>query len=316
MPLSTVIPAQSLEWLSRAYMPARNGSPNADIGLVIGFFDMLQLRPIHTTNVLSSTQNNGGDIRGYGNTSVAGTVIRRIALRHGRRCQEFGLAAGNANAGTVSDAWRPPDWLASFGPAVNMNPGARLDDSAVVAVFDWNVSLGLAGAAPTWPNDRSGVFFLPVGTTLNGNTNQRGGSAPIGGFAVYANTVAGAAAFEYVSWQTGGAVLERVTIGSSIVPDPTLWNTFRFIIVGAASGREARLTLQANGQDVVVDRLFNDVQIQRPATAAPGNNGATGMCTGISVANVDATTSGDTIFHTLSYKSGRFLPNGRQMQDD
>lgn len=317
MPLSTVIPAQSLEWTTRLYSPARFFSPAGTVGSASNVIDHIEFRPPHSLRVEPSTQNPGGSVLQYGAASIAGSVIRRFAVRHGRRCLELGVTAANVNAGAVGEAWRPPDWRPSFGPAANMSPGAMLDPAEVVAVFDWNVSLGLAGVAPVWPNDRSGVYFLPVTGALSANTSQRGGSSPLGGFAVYANTVGGVAAFEYVSWTTAGpgTVLERVTIGSSIVPDVALWNTLRFIIVGAASGREARLTLQVNGFDVVVDRLFDNVQIQRPATAAPASGGATGLCSGIVVSTTGAPTTGDTIFHSIAYKAGRFLPSGRQLQD-
>lgn len=317
MPLSTVIPAQSLEWVTRVYGPARFFSPSGAAGQASGVVAFLDFRPPHSAHVTPSTQNAGGEVSTYAETSIPGSVIRRFAQRHGRRCCEVGVTAANVNAGAVSEAWRPPDWRPSFGPAANMSPGAMLDPGEVVAVFDWNVSLGLAGAAPAWPNDRSGVYFLPASGSTSGNTSQRGGSSPLGGFAVYANTVGGVAAFEYVAWTTAGpgTVIERVTIGASIVPSVSLWNTFRFILVGAASGREARLTLQANGFDIVVDRLFDNVQLQRPATAAPASGGATGMISGVGVATTGAPTTGDTIFHTLTYKAGRFLPSGRQMQD-
>jgi hypothetical protein len=300
VPLSTVIPSQPIEWTSKWWMPAVTFSPASNIGSAGNVLNKLATPTPTGFSMLPCSSLGNEDVNSYASAGTAGNYD--FARRLNRRCIRLRPTGGGVNGA----GWRPPEWFPPFD-AAQMNPGAFMIDAQVVAVFDWHVSFLLAGATPGWANDTSPLFFLPHTGAADVATSVIGGVGPhLAGFGVMLNNVGGAPAFEYVAWSGGapGSVLERVTIGASIVPNITNWNTFRFIVSAAASGRAARLTVQANGRDVVVNREFGSGLLSMPPTSI-------GLLACAAVRGV----AGDDSFFAMDCKLGRFLPDGTQLQD-
>jgi hypothetical protein len=284
-------------------MPNVTFNPGSLPGSTVDVLDRIATTIPGALNLLPSSTTGVNELNNYAAAGTAGTYV--FARHRNRRCVQITPTGG----GVKGQGWRPPEWTPPFD-ATDMSPGAFMNPAQVVAVFDWHVAAALGGATPGWANDTTPMFFLPSSASSLVSTSVIGGAGPhLGGFGVFLNNVGGVALYEYVSWSSGapGSVLERVTIGASVVPDLTKWSTFRFIIVGAASGRPARLTVQANGVDVVVNRTFGSGLLQLPSVAAAG---ATGLLTCWAQRGV-----ADTMFLAMDAKLGRFLPNGTQLQD-
>jgi hypothetical protein len=247
-------------------------------------------------NGLPSTGVPTNSLTDYIIAGTAGTF--QMANRLDRPAIGQTVTGGGVNGA----CWRPPEWVPPF-LATNLQPGSRMDPGAVVFVMDWHFSFVLAGAAPGWANDTSGFFFLSFGAGVSITNSVPGGGAPTGGFGLFLNTVAGAPALEYVSWATGGGVLERITVGAGVVSSVALWNTVRFVIVGASSGRPAAATTQVNGVDIAADRDFDGVSIQVPTVAVAN---ATGMVGGFATRGA----VGDALFFLMDAKLGRQTPAG------
>lgn len=306
MPISVALPAPQISWEQELYCPAFtvvNSLPQTASGVLDG----LALRALQSRSQVQQVAAGGiNSIGGYGTVGTTG-VINRIEQRHGRPCIRLSVAGT-----TQGDAICPPDWSPAFNtPASSLNPGSLQDPASIVAVWDWHMSAALAGATPQWPNDTSPVIFTPDGTGQDIRNNPPGGTGPgLRGFGVFLNNVGGVARYEYVSWNDARVVLERVTIGASIVPLISDWSTFRFIIVGAGSaGRSASLSLQVNGFDVVVGRTFGSVVLENPLGAAAASN----LCGGFAVSTSGGT---DLMFYQISAKLGRFTPSGSELQGD
>jgi hypothetical protein len=125
---------------------------------------------------------------------------------------------------------------------------------------------------------------------------------------VFLNNVAGAPAYEYVSF-TSAAILERVTIGASIVPDVEDWNTVRYIIVGARPNGDAFLTVQVNGFDIVVGRVFGGASLQTPAAMLA-------TASGLIFCAASNGPGADEVYYQLAGKFGRFTPDGAELQGE
>lgn len=309
MPLSTVLPPQAIEYTQRFFGPNVSFNPGSAPGTVITEWERCGTRVTTALEALASNQlQNGGWAGGYFAAGSAAET-RILTERLSRFCYLMSIGAGGTTRGSGA---RPPAWLPSFGPASSMAPGAQLLPDAVVMVWDWNVSINLAAATPGWADDTCPFMFLPVGgahTVATAPIGDPGGNH-IGGFGVFLNNDgAGGARYEYVSWSTGapGSVLERVAVASSVVPDVADWNTVRFIIVGAASGREANVTVEVNGTTIVSEREFGSAVLQRPTAAVAG---ATGMAGAVAVRG----TADDQLFWSWECKQGRFTPSGAELQ--
>ncbi|MGE0347374.1 MAG: hypothetical protein AB7N73_15020 [Gemmatimonadales bacterium] len=285
-------------------MPYVTFSPGSFPGVsTVGTFDRIAGRVSHSATLLPSTAVGNQRVDNYKALATAGTY--RLAERHGRYCIQHTVSG----AGVQGSGWRPPDWTPPFDPTL-LQSGMLIDPGAVVLVLNWHVSAVLAGATPGWGNDTSPMFFLPLVSTVNVGTSVIGGAGPhLGGFGVFLNNVAGAAAYEYVAWASGspGTVLERVTVPVSSVPSVANWNTFRFIIIAASAGRRARLTVQANGIDVVADREMGGAFLQIPTVAAAD---AMGMI----ACWAQRGAVGDSMFFAMDARTGRFTPAGVEVQ--
>lgn len=303
MPLSTVIPPQSIEWIERLECPSQTQDPDSFVGdpiIQLAFARIAQLRP-PSAQLLPSNAPAAESIRNYGSLSTFS--VRQYAVVNGRKCFQAAVSGD-----TWCDGFRFASWLPSFGPASGFNPGATYWDGSVVGVFDFHLAINLVAATPGWADDSTGTFFLPVASGVDGQDTPAF-AAGIGGFGVFCNNDgAGGARYEYVSWRTGGpaTVLERVAIGTGIVPDISNWNTFRYVIVGAASGREATVEVIVNGQTIVT-REFGSSVLDRPGTSVAG---ALGMFAMLSVNGPDS----DEVAYLMDAKCGRFTPAGAELQ--
>lgn len=300
-PLSTQLPAPSIEWEGLWYCPAALQNPASYIGNGTGFFDRLTKRAGGAAiTQLPSTAAAANSVSGYSGIGIGGATIQFNSL-FGRRCMSVSVAAGAGNR--FGSDWRPPDWLPHIGDPAQCNPGSRVNPGAVVGVFDWNLAVALAGATPTWPNDSTGVFFQAnevAGDTIPGVA----ATADVEGFGVFLNNDGGGGSeWQYVSWGAGapGPILERV----SIVAMPTDWSTFRFVFTTAASGRESAIQVFANGLEVVA-RSFGSAQLDRLNTTTANTTGP--------VNRILVGEGPDTLFYQMSARFGRFTPAGVELQ--
>lgn len=310
MPISIALPATSLEWeqeyTSPVAMTSPASTPNTNISgsnVSLGFVGQRPGMARNTT--LESNATNPGILRGWGAIGGGGT-INRWEERHGRPA-----ARSSSTAAVVGDGATPFGWFPSLGAASGIAAGSRQVPSSLVGVFTWNLSWNMGGAVPPWADDLVGVFFLPFVSTIDIRQVPGNATADVGGFGVFVNNDgAGGSQYEYVSWGSGspGAILERVAIGSSIVPDIDDWSTVRFIIVGArAGGVEATMSLEVNSMPVVTDREFGSAVLNRPTTAVAGAGGLV-MC--MNQGGPVATES----WAQWHWKFGRFTPAGAELQ--
>lgn len=332
MPLSTVLPSPSIEWLGRIYSPRIFSGQVNGTNLPSFPWSLPTLWPLVSREGIPdpSAPADTNNFIGYGSIGVAGT-IHRWQLRNGRACARWSTTG--SLTGTLM---APVFWFPQFGGGSGVSPGATQNPQSLVGVIDYHLSLDLAGA-PAWGDDIVGPTFQPHFTGGNGMDVRSaspgfswvpGGAVPqhIGGWGVFANNDgAGGTRYEYVSWATSdppadpGAILERVVIGPGIVPDVQDWTTIRFIIVSPNPPALANstLTVQVNGFDIVVARVFGSSVLQDPYVAAgpglvAGSLGAGGIAMGINAAG----PAGDEIFLCTNAKFGRYTPDGAAQQGE
>ena len=315
MPISVALPAPSVEWESELYgLAATNNpasTPAANISSATGARGM---RPSWSSDhLLDSNQTAARSYVGWGGRG--GSVATTWFQRNGRPCYRQTNTAANNQGEGISMPTAP----IYYGRSADIAPGALHPPNGVVWVVDFHVAVTLfGGVVPLWPNNKCGFFFLPLGN-VNGfdiDTFMPTGATPAGGFAMFLNNVAGAARWQYTAWAQGtGAILEQVTVPLAQVPNVTDWSSFRFIIVSATSSHEARLTVQANGVDVLSNREFGSAFLQRPSVAAAGvASGANGFvfCVGQQGSGVNS----DTLFYNFDSRCGRFTPDGQEQQGE
>lgn len=310
-PLSISLPAPEIEWEYEFYGPAARQNPSSlDLVNTSAWGDTM-MRPPATDRVVLDSNTTGGSSKGFGGYAGSGGtgVVQRWEVRHNRSCLRTSATTVNVGNGTCIPFWGP-----FLGDPVDIAPGAFVNASATVLVFDMHLSIQLAGATTAWPADTSPFFFLPLASTLVIGDVLGAIGADKGGWGVFVNNVAGVPRYEYVSWSSGnpGAALERVTVPLSSVADITDWNTFRFVIVSGDSTRRATLSVQANGIDLVVGRDFGGLLLQTPLAAAAPSTAAEFVA--ILAAFGDPGGGGDQIFSAYSAKVGRFTPDGAEQR--
>ncbi len=312
-PLSTVLPPTQVEWVQEFYLPSTTFNPTSVPTAAADTLDRMTMRHPVGVTMLPSTLLAARGYTGYG--AAGTTATTNMNVRHQRRCVRMLVNPAAING--KGSGWRPPEWLPSFGPASEMSPGARLLDGAVVGVFDWHFSMELAGAVPNWEDDTCPMMWYPVGGFHSSDDVTPGtAGAWVGGFGVFLNDDGGGGSqYEYVSYTSGspGAIRERVVFPAAAIPDLDDWHTIRTIVVSAASGREAFVTIQANGVDVLTRDFGNGASdIQRPDDASPGPPSSTGLVCGINIRGSAASPSAVNYQHTAKF--GRFTPDGAELQ--
>lgn len=300
-PLSTQLPAQQLEWEAEYYFPAATQNPTTYVGTGAGLLDRMARRPAAGFTLASSTAIATNSIMGYSGIGIGGATIAFDTLAQ-RRCMSCTVSGGAADR--FATDWRPPDWLPHYGDPAFCAPGSMVLPGSVVGVFDWNLAVGLAGATPSWPNDFTGIFFQAnevSADTIPGVV----ATADVQGFGVFVNAVAGATAFEYVSWASGapGAILKRVTMP---VPNVAAWSTVRFVLITAASGRAFNVRVSMNGTQFVDDFAGTPVLDTIDASLVAGSTGP--------VNRIMVGPGPDTLFYQMNARFGRFTPEGVEVQ--
>lgn len=301
-PLSTSLPAPAISFEQTWEWPGTTSNPNRKPGAVANTWEPLtQRNPVSWNN--QPAPQFGGVIRPYGNVVVGAFAAFTINNLLGRRC----IRVAKPDAGLVASGWAPSDWFPSFDPA-GENPGAFHLEASVVSTFTYNLAAELAGATPSWPDDSTGFCFLPRSAgTLSDEIPGGGAATTTGGFGIFCNTDGvGGTQWEYVSWNTGapGAVLRRVALP---VPNIALMNSFRVIILGAASGRSASVEVQVNGVTLVTD-TYGSATLQLPSAAAAN---ATGLYNSFSIG-----TGTDALLLTMMARFGRYTPSGTEIQGE
>lgn len=291
MPLSTALPAPSIEFYGDFTYPT-------------GIVGAQVLTPCPADDAFSKTrpESNQGptQISGVITSGGSGVVGPNYAVVGGRPC------VINTSIGTPAGrAWRTDIWQPGWDPDA-FNAGALLNPPSVVAVWDFHVAAtALAFAAGT--DDQTGFWFQPLIPVMGGFTvGTPGGASPAGGFGIALNNNAGPNRWEFVSYDDGGAILQRTEL---VVPDVTQWSSFRMTLISAAAGRAATLSLQVNRENVgdVQGLPFDDVVLMRPNTlAAAATNFAVGQTLG--------PMGGEGLQFAIFARFGRFTASGEEIQ--
>lgn len=316
-PLTVSLPSPQVVWTSRYMVPlcgssgfpfdSRHAQSTASFS-PIAPFNGLGIRGTQSRNTWLPAGNPVQSFLPTGYGARGGAIISQFWNHLGRCC-----IAGRPNSNiTIADGFVPPDWKPDLRGTTTLVPaGSRMDPGSVVAVFDVHLAAEVP-AAPTWADDLVGVHFLPrnVADASLVPGGPAGAAAAIGGFGIfYNNSGAATTVCEYVSWSTGGTILERIRIPLAVVPDPNIWNTFRFVIVSARPGQAAQLQVQANAEDVVSVRTFGSALLQEPG-AALANGDSLAMCHAMQrVGGVNR-----QLFFQHSIRVGAYTPTGQELQ--
>lgn len=294
MPQSTALPPQQVEIIDRWSFPATSKTQTDGSSIT---FDFQKVRYSLVTDGNISSPAIGG-IGGAGTTQVRKGPGTRMAV---------GVDANGALASLGAGFFQSIPH-APFGPAADFNPGAILEPSSVVQVYNFHFCVDAAGAAAPWPDDITGLAFIPFRFGVTFVNNFRVGTAPQPGFGIFMNDDGGGATVpEYVAWSAAGATLERVNLAAQ-VPDVEAWSTARFILVGATSGREASMRLIVNGTEVLAGgRQFGSASLLRPDATDPL---ATYYCAGFGINGA----AGPELIFCMDGWNGRFTPEGEEIQ--
>lgn len=316
MPLSTALPAPQIEWVQKVWGPVAMQNPTSKFGnngqRLIANQNALQWANAVRT-VQSATRVQAHQIDNY--QTVGSSLSNVWDGFFGRGAMAMNSAANNSFTGS---ALVPPDWMPQLSPVGNQNPGSFQDAGSLVAVFDVHLYYQIP-AAPTWTDNGAGIWFTPYNVACDCRSLAIDSAilpfnTKFSGFGVFVNTVAGTAAYEYVSWEAesppsvDAVVLETVPVPTSIVPTVELWNSIRFVIIGARNNEPATLTVRVNGEDVVPVRTFGSSVLATPEGGGIGAGNAPGMVIGF---NTGGPAFGWGQFHA---KLGRFTPGGAAVE--
>lgn len=294
-PLSTVLPPPSPTWDLVYQWPANWGEHfPGDSMLPFDRNGALRPGPGHQGLVTGDEVSNNLAYRPFGSD------VNEYAVRHGRPCGLWQQATADiGGAGILL-----PSWFPAFGGG--FGAGAVASTSAV-AVLDFHLSLEFAaGGTPGWADDSAPIGFVPYCELLAwaGTAFPGGGTSEVGGFGVFCNDVGGSPEYQWVSWTTGGGILERVALA---VADVTDWNTFRFIIVTATPGNPATVALEINGTPELT-REFGTSVLETPNQMASGSTPP--LASTLIPSGTTAGPDSDSVFFALTARWGRFTPAG------
>lgn len=296
-PISTALPSPLVSVEDDHVFPVQ------DIAAVPGTASVFQLN-LKIRNETSPVEQAAAL---YGGIGGAGSTFEVQANSGGAPgnvfCTRVISTASVGGGGFIPALFRP-----SWGPASAWTPGAVTAPGNVVGAY--SVMWALTDPVDNFPDDSTGFCFIPTGgipVPSNFADSLRIGSTPLNGFGIFFNSDgAGAAVVEYVAW-SGAGTLERIRVAASVVPDLTDWNSTRFAIVSAASGREATLTVNVNGVDILVAREFGSVELDRPdGVDADALQYAFGVST--------RSGGGEGYYYQNWGYNGRFTPDGTEMQ--
>ncbi|KKM75384.1 hypothetical protein LCGC14_1390740 [marine sediment metagenome] len=283
--------------------------PTASIALVpVPVWDIELITPQHLIqNVLGISMNpsfyylttsqfpNGAANYNPSAGSAGGTgVVSFVDEHEGLVGDHFGTTSA-----VFAQSYWYPWWMMQFGQG-SVNPGVIYPSpGGVVAVLDYLI------ATNGVTNIGTGVMVLAFNGTGCSFNEQPQGSSPRGGFGIVGD---GAGNLQFVTWEGGtGNVLSTVAIGAAIVPDFSLWSTYRFIIQAGDDVNPALLSLEVNGT-VVVDQLeFGSGTLQRPDEAVAGGYMWCTMYAG-------RVPAGAEVFVRFHGRWGRSLPSGVAVQ--
>lgn len=258
------------------------------------------IRPVSSNQFAAVSQ--GTAPTGMRQGAIAnGTSLAESRL--GRACCRMGVSgAGTRGAGIAFNGWNPYQTVSGAG-------GQHVPPESVVGIFDFNISLEYAaGTAPGWADDTAPICFYPLalGTPNVGNVVPGNGVATFGGFGIFCNDDgAGVGRYEWVSWQAGGTILERVPI---LEPhDPELWNTLRVIIISAIGGSPPTVELELNGVSIL-ERTFG-TSVLETFDDMCGNVGAMTLVPSMLAVGPDD----DGVFWDCYFRLGCFLPDGTEV---
>jgi len=294
MPLSTALPSPSIEFYGSFRYP--NMIVNAQV-----------LTPCAVGNVFSRRHGGIGQgpvtvapIISAGGAGVVGPLFSALG---GRPAAVVTTVAVPAAAGWTPDLFQP-----SYDPDA-WNVGALYAPDSVVGIFDFHVactSALFAGAA-----DVTGFWFVPLIPLQLGFTGTTpGGGSPSGGFGVGLNDDGGGGnEWQFISYDAAGTILQRTPVSAAIIPDVTLWSSFRFTVVGAGAGRPAEVSLEVNRTSIVGVQAvpFDDVTLFRPNTL---DATASRFC----FCHTLGAMAGDGYNFSLYARYGRFTAGGEEIQ--
>lgn len=306
MPLSTALPAPSIEIISRFQGPRvtgdnwTNNKVNQNSGSPGQRLTMHALQ--QPSNVLADL---GSEVMSHGGTDAR----YRWSAKGGRPA--IRASTNNVGEGEAFPFW-PYGWLPWFNDT-EVNPGARAPDESVVLSWTWWLALDLTTAPP---NDDETMFgWLPNAPDAVTNIEDATLAGGLGGGvgATLVDDGAGNAQWDWLSWNEA-AELERITIPASIIPDVTAWSSFRWIWQTAGSGAPASVKLEVNGTEIA-QRDVDDVLVLRPQsyTVNAFMADAYGYMPAFEVQDMqDGNTQG--VHMAWEGWVGRFRPDGTEVQ--
>lgn len=317
MPLTTSLPSPSIEWVDKVTGPAAMQNPTSTLGSaaakILSAGSMLNSRHASSARPQQATASNLQRIDSYQGVGAGSANIWGCggATPSGRGAARMNSAGNNSPTG---GATCPPDWMPQLTTAgLLQNPGSRQEAAALVAVFDFHLLWEFAAGAPSPMMDhQAGIWFLPYDALCDARAVPAANlifNNCFSGFGVFLNNVAGVASYEYVSWRGTGAplpktILEQVPISTAFVPQLDVWNTLRFVVIGATNDAAATVELSANG-NVIVSRTFGTAVLDMPEDSIAG---APGMVCGFNTAGTNFCNG------QFAMKLGRYTPSGSAIE--
>lgn len=296
-PVSTALPGPQIEVLD-SYLFAVH-----EITAAPGTSSVYQIH-WKARNQMTPTGFEGWLYGGVGGVGSTTEVAGATAGAPGNVFCTLVITTVNSVGGGFSPTYTRP----AYGPSGAWGSGSLQAPASVVSSY--SVMFATTDALDNWPIDTTGFCFVPFpggAPAANFVDSLRTGSAPLNGMGVFFNPDgAGGLQVDYMAWNIGAAV-ERITIPSSVIPDVTNWNTLRFVIVSAGSGRDATMSLAVNESSIVTDRLFGSAAL--PFMDAV-NADALLYAFGIS----GGPGGGAGYFYRNYGYDGRFTPSGSELQ--
>lgn len=300
----SIIGAPPVVWETTLTYPCNNESNTLNIGI--------NGNPAVLT---PNSQISGGSAnRTFDHGSEGGAATGEEATVY----REKPCARARVNAGASQGrgtAWMHPFWRPSHGLQAGWNAGAReCYPGSLVGVFDWNFALSTNNAAIA-RQDSVGFSFQPSDNLRLGRiiSGTRLGANPAGGFGCFFNDDGGGNWLpEWVVWNAAGATLTRIPFATpGAVPDYTRWSWLRMVIIGATGDRAGTVEASINGVELVPQQTFG-VDIDGPNAMDPNSMQFGWAATAFFTAGAAARF----LFHTMTVRTGRFLPEGTALQPD
>ncbi len=296
-PISTALPPPAVEVTETWYYPY-TGTSGVGVGVTVMGDKAVQRSATNPNSIQFGPYGSSGG--SFSTNTIRGTNPASVDNPPAR----YETCRLQTNAASLGGAMRPPFQHGCYGPAASFAPGAKQEPASVVNVY--NFAFACSDTVDNWPDDTTGIVFVTDGNVIT--DALRPGSLPTNGFGLFWNSNgAGGSRVEYLSW-LGAATVERVAL-APVVPDMSLWNSARFIIVTALSGQAAEVTIEVNGVTFLTRNFSNAGSPDIPEPSATRADAMHYVC------GTTATAGGFASWFVRAWGyDGRFTPGGEEIQ--